>query len=150
MGACTRCGFECPDDATLCYACALAVARSPDHPLTTTPSQLGTLPYGWGKFQGVLLIVGGLGQFSRQPNPSGLESDPYSAALNIVLGFCILRRSRLILPLMVIAIVLLLLNIALGFIKHDEATPAFAFGVFIWALYAVYYYKRRREFKRWI
>jgi hypothetical protein len=116
----------------------------------TSPSQPGSLPYGWGKFQGVLLIVGGLGQFSRQPNPSGLESDPYTAALNIVLGFCILRRSRLILPLMAIAIVLLILNIALGFIRNDEATPVFAFGVFVWVLYAFYYYNRRHEFKRWI
>ncbi len=150
MGACTHCGLECPDDATLCYACALAVARFPDHPPITSPSHPGTLPYGWGKIQGMLLIVGGLGQLSRQPNPSGLESDPYTAALSIALGLCILRRNHLILPLMVIAIVLLILNIALGFIRNDKDTPFFVFGVFVWALYAFYYYNRRHEFRRWI
>ncbi len=91
--------------------------------------------------------MGGLGQFSRQASPSGLESDPYAAALNIVLGFCILRKNRLILPLMVIAVVLLILNIGLGFVRNDEATPVFVFGVFVWVLYAFYYYNRRHEFK---
>jgi len=144
MGACTHCGLECQDDATLCYACALAVARFPD------PSPTGTLSYGWGKIQGMLLIFAGVGQFARQPNPTGLESDPYTAAFNIALGFCILRRSRLILPLMVIAIVLLIVNIVLGFMRNDETTSVFVIGVFIWALYAFYYYNRRHEFKRWI
>jgi hypothetical protein len=150
MGACTHCGLECPDDATLCYACALASARFPDDPPMTSPSQPGTLPYGWGKIQGMLLIVGGLGQFSRQPSRSGLESDPYTAALNIALGFCILRRSRPILPLMVVAIVLLMLNIVLGLTRNDATTPFFLFGLLIWALYEFYYYNRRHEFKRWI
>jgi hypothetical protein len=150
MGACIGCGLECPDDATLCYACALAVARGPDHSPMTGPSQAGNQPYGWGKIQGVLLIIGGLGQFSREASPSGLESDPYAAALNIVLGFCILRRNRLILPLMVIAIVLLMLNIGLGFIRNDKTTTIFVFGLFVWVLYAFYYYYRRHEFKRWI
>jgi hypothetical protein len=144
MAACTRCGLECPDDATLCYACAHALARFPDHP------QTGTLPYGWGKIQGVLLIFSGVGQFARQPNPAGLESDPFTAALNTALGVCILRRSRLVLPFMVIAIVLLIFNIVWGFMRKDEETPVFVFGLFVWALYAFYYYNRRHEFKRWI
>jgi hypothetical protein len=149
MGACTHCGLECPDDTVLCYGCAQAIARFPDH-APITDSRPDNLPYGWGQIQGWLLIVGGLGQFSREPNPTGLESEPYTAALNIALGVCILRRSRLILPLMVIAIMILMLNIALGFMRKDEATPVLVFGLFIWALYAFYYYNRRSEFKRWI
>ena len=150
MHACTHCGLECPDDATLCYACAHAVARFPDRSPITNPSKKGSLPYGWGKIQGVLLIIGGVGQFGRQPNPAGLESDPYTAALNIALGVCILRRNRLILPLMMIAIVLLTFNIVLEFKRSDEMTPIWVFGLFIWALYAFYYYNRRHEFKRWL
>jgi hypothetical protein len=91
-----------------------------------------------------------VGQFSTKTNPSGLEYDSYTIMLNIFLGFCIQRRNRLILPLMVIAIVLLILDIALGFMRKDQAAPVLAVGLCIWALYAYYYYKRRFEFKRWI
>ncbi len=43
---------------------------------------------------------------------------------------------------MVIAVVLLILTIGLGFDRNDEATPVFVFGVFVWVLYAFYYYNR--------
>jgi hypothetical protein len=51
---------------------------------------------------------------------------------------------------MVIAIVLLILNIVLAFMRKDEAAPVFAVDLCIWALCACYCYKRRHEFKRWI
>jgi hypothetical protein len=89
MGACIQCGSDCPDDAALCYASALSLARSPDLSPMTNLGQPCALPYGWARFQRVLLIIGGLGEFSRQTNPSGLESDAYTIRLNIVHGFCI-------------------------------------------------------------
>jgi hypothetical protein len=60
------------------------------------------LPYGWGRVQGVLLLISGLGRLTK-PAENGIGS-AFEVALNMLLGVCILRRNKLLLPL--IAIVL--------------------------------------------
>ena len=92
-----------------------------------------------------LLIVGGLGLLDRT---SGGFS-PFDAALNIVLGVCIFRRNRLILPLMIVTVGALIYEIIGGIVTHDPHNALLGFALPIWALYAFYYYNRRDEFKRW-
>jgi hypothetical protein len=56
-------------------------------------------PYGWGNFQGVALIVGSLAGLIHDSGAKVDRADVYLSAFSIVLGICILRRNRLILPL---------------------------------------------------
>ncbi len=135
-------------DGVLCPVCASAEERREGLDVAATGPKESDLPYGWGKVQGVLLIIGGLRLLDR--DTGGLGFSPFDAALNLVLGVCILRRNRLILPLMVIAIGALVLSIIVGIVTHDHDAGLLGFVLPIWALYAFYYYNRRREFKRWL
>ena len=107
------------------------------------------LPYGWGKVQGVLLLISGFGLLPTT-GEDGFGFVQFDAALNMFLGVCILRRNRLILPLFVIVIGLMFFNIVVGGLAHNKETASLSFAFPIWLLCAFYYYVRRREFKRWL
>lgn len=108
-------------------------------------------PYGWGKVQGVLVILGSFRLLDRDPNAdSPVLFSRLLFAFNLVLGTCILRRNRLILPLIAITVVLMVLSVIGASLTHDEDGPVYAVGFVTWALCAVYYYRRRSEFKRWL
>lgn len=138
-------------DGVLCPVCASAEEQREGLDVATTAVKESELPYGWGKVQAGLLIVGGLRLLDR--DSGGLGFSPFDAALNLVLGICILRRNRLILPLMIITVGALILDIIGGIVTHDPThdphNGLLGFALPIWALYAFYYYNRRHEFKRW-
>jgi len=71
--------------------------------------------------------------------------------VNGALAACILRRNKLILPLTGIAVVIAVLGI-IGMVlagRYNEVGHLAVVFV-IGSLYAVYYYQRRHEFKRWL
>ena len=108
-------------------------------------------PYGWGKVQGVLVILGSFRLLDRDPNAeSPVLLSRLLFAFNLVLGICILRRNRLILPLVAINVVLMVLSVIGASLTDDEFGPVYAIGVVVWALCAVYYYRRRSEFNCWL
>jgi hypothetical protein len=147
MGVCPRCGeSESMQDSVLCPVCASEEERHLD--VASTGAKQGELPYGWGRVQAGLLIAGGIGLLSQGSGGRGFS--PFDAALNLVLGVCILRRNRLILPLMIITTVALILGIIVSIVTHDAHTgDLLGFALPIWVLYTCYYYNRRHEFNRW-
>jgi len=128
-------------NGVLCPVCA---SREEEH----GDLKESDLPYGWGRVQGVLLLVSSLRFLDGEKGGVGLS--PFDAALNVILGVCILRRNRLILPLVVIVVGLLVLNIIVGSLTHDRDAAILSLALPIWMLYSLYYYARRREFKRWL
>jgi hypothetical protein len=129
-------------NGVLCPACASCEERSED-------LKENDLPYGWGKVQGVLLLISGFGLLPTT-GEDGFGFVQFDAALNMFLGVCILRRNRLVLPLFVIVIGLMFLNLIVGGLAHNRDTASLSFTFPIWLLFASYYYVRRREFKRWL
>lgn len=133
-------------DEVLCPVCASEEERQLE--VAPTGTKQSELPYGWGKVQAGLLIAGGIGLLSQGGGGPGFA--PFDAALNLVLGVCILRRNRLILPLMIITTVGLILGIIVSIVNHDaHKGDLLGFALPIWALYTFYYYNRRHEFNRW-
>ena len=135
-------------DGVACPVCASVEEQREGLDVDSTGLKESKLPYGWGKLQAGLLIVSGLRLLD--PDSGGLGFSPFDAAFNLALGVCILRRNRLILPLMIIAGAGLILEGIVGVLTHNPHDALFlAFAVVIWALCAFYYYNRRHEFKRW-
>ncbi len=136
-------------DGVLCADCASAQEQLDRAEATKGPDER-ELPYGWGKIQGVLLIVGGLGLLGRESSHGFSLID---AALNLVMGVCILRRNKLILPLLIVnigIIGLLIFGVVAQILSPDEQSALLGFALVVWVLYAFYYYRRRREFTRWL
>ena len=88
-------------DEVLCPACASAAAQPAepdDQPLT----------YGWAKVQAGLLILSVVRSLATENTTEFSLLDPL---VNGALAACILRRSKLILPLTGIAVVIAVLGI---------------------------------------
>ncbi len=134
-------------NGVLCPDCASAQEQLDLLGAATKDLKDRELPYGWGKVHGVLLILGALGAGARE---SSHESSVFGAALSLVTGVCILRRNRLILPLLIIIIVLLILGIVGYILNPDEQHAFLGVGVAMWLLCGYYYFRRRREFTRWL
>ena len=151
MGICPRCGSsKSLANGVLCPECISTEECRKSSAATVTSDQQTTKPYGWGKVQGVLLILGSFGLLRRDQDVRSPVFSVVLFAFNIALGACILRRNRLILPLMVMATVLMATNVIAATLSRDEMGFVYAFGLVIWAVYGVYYYNRRSEFKRWL
>jgi hypothetical protein len=151
MAICPRCGSsKSMAPGVLCPECLSSEELRETSGAPLTPDQPLTKPYGWGKVQGGLLILGSFSFLAGDQYAASPAVSVFSFALNLVLGACILRRNRLILPLMAFAILLLILLVIVASLNRDELGGAYAFGLVIWAFYAVYYYNRRSEFTRWL
>ncbi len=134
-------------NGVLCPDCASAQEQLDLSEAATTDLKDRELPYGWGKIHGVLLILGALGAGAREPS-NGFSA--LGAALSLVTGVCILRRNKLILPLLIIIIGLLILGIVGYILNPDEEYAFLGFAGVMWLLCGYYYFRRRREFTRWL
>ena len=151
MAICPKCGSsKSMAPGVLCPECLSSEELRETSGAPLTPDQETTRPYGWGKVQGWLLILGSFRLLTRGGSVANPEPSVFLFALNLALGVCILRRNRLILPLMALAILVLILSVIVAALTRDELGAAYVFGLVIWAFYAVYYYNRRSEFKRWL
>ncbi len=151
MAICARCGSsKSMAPGVLCQECLSSEELRETSGAPLTPDQALTKPYGWGKVQGVLLILSSFRLLSGEEYATSPAFSVLLFALNMVLGACILRRNRLILLLMAVAILVLILNVVAASLTRDELGGVYVFGLVIWAFYAVYYYNRRSEFKRWL
>jgi hypothetical protein len=120
---------------------------------TVTPNQqtLTKRPYKWGKVQGVLLILGSFGVFTPNEDVGSPLVAGFLFVFSMLLGVSILRRNRLILPLVAMVIIGFASSITLALYINDEMMSLeCASGLVIWAACGVYYYKRRSEFLRWV
>lgn len=135
----------------LCPGCISSEENRGNSEVAPSSHQEMTKPYGWGKFQGITLIVGSLAELGRETSAQ-IDTAAFSlSAISIVLGICILRRNRLILPLMGLAMISLTLGVvAVSLTQVADLYYAAAIGFVIWAMSCVYYYNRRSEFKRWL
>ena len=135
----------------LCPECIASEENRRNSDVASSSHQEITKPYGWGKFQGVALIVGSLADLGHEPSAQ-MDTAAFSlSAVGIVLGICILRRNRLILPLMGLAMILLTLGvIAASLTQAGDLYYGGAIGFVVWAMSCLYYYNRRSEFKRWL
>lgn len=153
MATCPRCGS--PESMALgvfCPECISSEETRQNAEVASASHQQAMKPYGWGKFQGVSLIFGSVIELSHEPSAQ-IDSAAFSlSALSIALGICILRRNRLVLPLMGLAMILVILTVIAAFLTQLAAdlTYASVVGFVIWAISCVYYYNRRSEFKRWL
>ena len=141
-------------NGVLCPECISFEENRQNSDPALAPPQKITKPYGWGKFQGVSLIVSGLSELFREPGVAADRPDfsifLSASVFGIALGICILRRNRLILPLMGVSIMVFVLGVIGASLTRDELGATFAIGFVVWALCGVYYYNRRSEFKRWL
>lgn len=117
------------------------------------PRQSGRVPvplqrsYRWGQIHGALMIAVGL--MLLRPHPAPVRV--FMATLAVILGICVLRRNKLILPLMV-AWPLVQLFVLLNHPVFPGERPVFPplFPLILWCAYIVYYYRRRDEFVNWV
>lgn len=100
--------------------------------------------YRWGQIHGALMIAAGL--ILLKPHPAPIIA--IRTIFFVVLGICVLRRNRLILPLMAAWLLAQLLWI----LVHPVflATGRLVLSLSLWCLYFAYYYRRRDEFVRWV
>ena len=148
---CNGCGSSIGGEAMFCSLCGTRqpVAQTIALPAQTFPQQPGRAPwqiqsYRWGWFHGALMIAVGLMLLRPHSTPFGL----FIAMLSVVLGICILRRNKLILPLMIASPLTQLFWILAHPEFHVGRLPLFPF--IAWWFYIVYYYRRRDEFVKWL
>jgi hypothetical protein len=100
--------------------------------------------YRWGQIHGALMIAVGL--MLLRPHPAPVRV--FMATLAVVLGICVLRRNKLILPLMIAWPLLQLFWV----VTHPQlyALGRPLFPLIAWGFYIVYYYRRRDEFVKWV
>ena len=150
---CSGCGGSIETEAIFCSLCgtrqpaAYAFALPQQQIARATPGYLpGHMPrsYRWGKVHGWLLIFSAV--LLTRPHPS--EKLMVSTLFFVVLGICVLRRNRIILPLMAAWLVIQLFWVL--------AHPVFlvperlVLPLILWGLYFVYYYRRKDEFETWV
>ena len=100
----------------------------------------------WGEIQGWILVIFGFLRLAGVRRPL-LFSITLAA---IVLGISILRKNRLILPLMAaLIIVQTLWSLSVSQNRPDPYHISLIVVV-IWSLYFAYYYRRKDEFVRWL
>ena len=153
---CSGCGTAVDADAAYCSKCgraqsqpvSVAAAQMPVYVAyrpATIPARSGPRSYIWGWIHGTLLVSFGIA-FLIRFHTFIWRAD---ALLITILGICILRRNRLILPL-------LFLHLAIGFlfvITRGLIDPSTLRGVGLplglSIVYGVYYFNRRNEFTTW-
>jgi len=106
-------------------------------------ARIGPRSYVWGYIQGALFVLLGFGLISR-PLPIFSRAD---CVLLILLGFCILRRNRLIIPLLCLHFAVNLFY-ATWFYPPERVPPLLPFLLGI--VYFIYYMNRKNEFVDWI
>lgn len=108
-------------------------------------ANLGPKSYVWGYIQGTVLVLLGFGTMARAHAPLAW----IFCAFTILVGFCILRRNRLIIPLFFayFAVNMLYAGIIFWLDVRRVYFPGFEFGLGL--LYLWYYVKRRDEFDIW-
>ena len=149
---CNGCGSSIGPDAFFCSLCGTRqpVVQALTLPQQAFPPQPGRAQwpmrrsYRWGQIHGAGLIAVGL--IFLRPHPSPFTV--FSSIFLVVLGICVLRRNKLILPLMIAWPLLQLF----WFLSH----PGFyawgrpLFPLIVWCAYFVYYYRRQNEFVNWV
>lgn len=152
---CCGCGTLIGADAAYCSRCgarqtvAPASAAAPIVQLMYVPQtrvEPGPKGYIWGYIQGSIFTLLGLGLLPRMHTLLGRGD----CVLMAVLGFCILRKSRLIIPLLCVHIAInVTLALIIGWFDPQQAATAvkvFAFGL----IFFFYYMNRKDEFTTWI
>jgi hypothetical protein len=152
---CNGCGSSIGAEAFFCSLCGTRqpVAQTLALPQPAFPPQSGRVPgplrrsYRWGQIHGAGLIAAGLIFLKPHPSPVTI----FSSIFLVVLGICVLRRNKLILPLMV-AWPLAQLFVLLNHPVFPGELPVFPplFPLILWCAYIVYYYRRRDEFVKWV
>lgn len=136
---CSRCNNPLEPQWQVCPRCGL------QQPYSQTVSRVLEKGYGWGKFQGWLLIFGGLvrlGMLHTVPKPLSLGL----TLAAIGLGVCIVRRNRLIVPVLIgVVLVQLFCTLSLLHNRFDIYWRVPLLVVF-WSACLVYYLRREEEF----
>ena len=146
---CCSCGSAVGEDAIYCSKCgsrqALGATTVAYPAVAVRPVGLEPRGYIWGYIQGSLLILFGFAWIARRSTALGL----IGCVLAIVLGFCILRRNKLILPLYFAHFTLNALYVGItGWL--NPSTSYRVVSVMGWGLiYLFYYLNRRDEFVGW-
>ena len=97
-----------------------------------------------GQLHGAGLIAVGL--IFLRPHPSPFTV--FSSIFLVVLGICVLRRNKLILPLMIAWPLSQLFWVVTHPGVYAWRRPLFP--LIAWWFYIVYYYRRRNEFVNWV
>lgn len=149
---CNGCGSPIGAEAFFCSLCGTRqpVAQTLTLPQQTFPQQPGRAQwqvrrsYRWGQIHGAGLIAVGL--IFLRPHPSPFTV--FSSIFLVVPGICVLRRNKLILPLMIAWPVLQLFWVLTHPGFYSWGRPLFP--LIAWWFYIVYYYRRRHEFVNWV
>jgi hypothetical protein len=150
---CSGCGGFVDGGAVFCSVCGRRqpLAHAFPLPLQQIPqSTAGYFPaqmergYRWGQVHGWLLIFAALFLLRPHPSPNLI----FSTVFIVVLGICVLRRNRLILPLMAAW----LLTQLFWVLAHPVilAGERLVLPLLLWCVYFAYYYRRRDEFVTWV
>jgi len=112
-------------------------------PTFALAARIGPRSYVWGYIQGALFILLGFGLISK------VHTIPAQAdcVLAIILGFSILRRNRLIIPLLCLHFAVNLFYVT-WFYPPGRVPPLLPFLLGI--VYFIYYMNRKDEFVGWI
>lgn len=130
---CSLCGTQQPLGHTV------ALPQQNSYPLVQIQRS-----YVWGHLHAGLLIFAAL--FLLRPKATPFAW--FSIIFLIVLGICILRRNRLILPMMVGWMIMQ----SMWFVTrhHGPDQSRIVLPLLIWCCYLFYYYRRKDEFVRWL
>ena len=136
---CNRCSTALDPQAVACPLCSTSLLTQ--NAVVAEQQKR----YTWGKIQGRLLILMGLAKLVQT---QGMLSLAVTMGA-IVLGISILRRNRLILPLMAVLVMVQ----TMWFVAVQQARPdryhTGLISVLVWSFFFAYYYKRREEFVSW-
>lgn len=114
-------------------------------PYAQTVSRVLQKGYGWGRFQGWLLIIGGLVRLAR------LTTVPRPLSLGLTLGaiglgVCIVRRNRLIVPVLIGVVLVQLFWFLSLYQNRNDIYWRVPLLVVFWSTCLVYYLRRKDEF----
>jgi hypothetical protein len=143
---CSVCGGSIDGEAPVCSSCGTRqpVAEAPALPQPLFPQQ-GSYTwkqprsYNWGQIHGGLCFLGGVSLLS---NPFAMRLP--CAIFLLVLGLSILRRNKLILPLLSAGMVFQLMLI-LAY-PRQIGWLSIILAIACW----IYYYRRRADFVTWL
>ncbi len=132
----------------LCLACSQSIdAQSQScprcgarQPYAETVARVKVRGYAWGRLHGVLLIMSGTAQLIARPDWWPL------LACVLALGICILRRNRLIIPLLGFIALVHLFWVLSRLQNQAQIYWRVPVLVLFWAACLVYYLKRKDEF----
>lgn len=136
---CNRCGTSIEPTAG-CWLCGTPGSSEKVVVLTQEKE------YKWGKIQGRLLILLGL---IRIVGPLGTIAMAVTLG-DIILGISILRRNRLILPLMAGLVIVQTMSLLTLHQTRPDRYHMDLVSVVVWSVFFGYYYKRKSEFVSWL